>query len=239
MVPVLELPAVYLDNVVMDAAAFGVVLINRNPTDAEIGVLVNANIALDIASLTGNAVDTANTVVTISINAATPVTMFDGGSGGFQSGFDGPESATSNPDTNTLRIVTDPTTPFSSLDTIEIAVSTQDVGATATLSTDYDYTIQDITPAVVTTAEAQDFKVVRITFDEAVKQLSASAADDALNPANYVFTPLEFPAVTPVSQSVVAISATVVDVTVDIEFSFAKQYRVIAAGIADLKGNIT
>jgi hypothetical protein len=232
-----ELPGVYLDEVAMDAASTGLVLINRNPTASESEVLVNEDIALDIASVTGNAVDTANTDIYVNINAAGEVLAVDGGV--FQAGYTGPRSITSNPDTNTLRIVIDPTVPWNSLDSVQVRVVSQDVGATETIDTSYTFVVQDLTPATVTAASPQDLDVCRVSFDEAIVQADASDAHDGLNPSNYTFTPLTFPAVTPVATLVESVSATAVDVTTDIEFSPGKQYKVTVTGVSDLKGNLT
>lgn len=235
----IELPAVHLDDIIMDSVSTGLQLINRSPGASEIDVPVAGNIAVDIASLTGNAVDMANTQVFVNVNATGEVTAYDGGAGGFQAGWTGPESATSNPDTNTLRIVLDPSLAFNSLDSVAIRVASQDVGATDTIDETYTFTVQDITPPVVVAASALDLKIVRVSFDEAVKQVLASDSDDALNPSNYAFTPLEFPAVTPIAVSIASVSTTSVDITADIEFSMGKQYKVTVSGVADLEGNLT
>lgn len=232
-----ELPGVYLDAVTMDAASTALELINRNPGSGETGSLINENVALDIASLTGNAIDVAATDVYVDIGGAGEALVYDGGA--FQAGWDGAESASSNPDANTLRIVIDQTAPFASFDVVTIRVVSQDVGATETMDESYSFTVQDLASPGVLTATPQDLDVLRIEFTEAVKQVSASDSDDALNPLNYAFVPLTLPAVIPVASSIISVSATEVDVTTDIEFSPGKNYRVTVDGIADLEGNVS
>ena len=232
---IVELPGVYLDGAQFGVAT-GLTLINQDPQPAETGVLVHSDIALHIASLTGNNIDNTDTQVFVNINSAGEVLAYNNGT--FQVGFNGPRStfALSN---NTLRIVIDVVAPFSSEDTVDVRVVSQDVGATQTIDTTYSFTAQDLTPGLVTSASPQNFKIIRITFAEAMKQTNKDDGDDALNPLNYAFTPLTFPAVTPVAKSVESVSSTAVDVTVDIEFSYAKDYRVTVSGVADLNGNLT
>lgn len=231
---VVELPAVYLDAIVMDAASSGLVLLNRDPDDGETGALVNSGVAVDIADLTGIGIDLALTDVYIE-----GVLAYDGATDAFQAGFDGAGSARSAPDADTTRITIDPTSPFASLQAVDVRVVANTIGAANPLDTTYSFTVQDLTPPAVLTAEARDLLTVRIVFDEAVKQTSAANADDALNPVNYVFTRIGLPAVTLIPQSVAVVNTTTVDVTVDIDISPGKQYQVDVNGVADLLGNVT
>jgi phage tail-like protein len=216
----------------MDAAASGLALINRSPDEDETGALVTTNIQLDIADLTALGIDLALTDIYVDA-----VLAYDGATDTFQTGFDGAASARTAPDADTTRLVIDPTTPFTSLDLVTVRVVANTVGAGNPIDISYTFTVQDLTPPELVAASARELKVVRLTFDEAVKQVSASGSDDALNPANYVFTPLTFPAVTPVVSSVASVSTTSVDLTTDIDISPGKQYSIEAEGVADLLGN--
>ncbi len=83
---------------------------------------------------------------------------------------------------------------------------------------------------VVVSATAVERKKVRVLFDQDVKQVSATLADDSLNPANYTFLRQNQPVNTaqflPVASSVVAIDTDLVEITVDDELSFGLDYRV-------------
>lgn len=229
-----ELPAVYLDDLVMDAAASGLVLINRSPDANETGALINTNVALDIADLTSLGIDLALTDVYINGTLA-----YDGATDTFQTGFDGPASARTAPDADTTRLVIDPTSPFDSLEVVTVRVVADTVGGGNAIDTSYTFTVQDLTPPGLTAAEARDLKRIRVTWDEAVVQVSASDTNDALNPANYTLAPTTFPAVTPVVTSVETVSATSVDLLVDIDISPGRQYSVTATDVADLLGNLS
>ncbi len=229
---VVELPAVYLDNLVLDAAATGLVLINRSPDANETGALVNANVALDIADLTALGLDLATVEIYIE-----GVLAYDGATDTFQTNFDGPESARTSPDADTERFVIDPTSPFTSLQVVDVRVVADTVGGGNAIDVTYAFTVQDLTPPAVLTVEARSLDTIRLVFDEPVKQVSAANADDALNPANYVFTRIGLPAVNVVAQSVVAISATTFDITTDIDISPGKQYQVTVNNVEDLLGN--
>lgn len=237
--PFVELPAIYLDNVEMDDVIAGIALINLEPDDGESGVLVNTNITIEIADLSGVGLDAAETQVFVNINGQGELIALNGAV--FQPGFTGIDSAISSPDPDTTRIVIDPIAPFSSLDSVTVRVVAETTGGGNTLDQSYTFTVQDISPPAVLAASARDLDVVRVTFDEPVKQVSPSDLDDALNPANYSFTPEpdQLPAVTAVGKLVEAVNATTVDVTTDIELSMSKNYKVTVSGVADLDGNIS
>ena len=76
-------------------------LINRVPEPGDVGVLVNTDIELDLTDTGGGTVDSSATQVFVG-----GVLAYDGGI--FQTGFTGPNSADSNPQADTLRIIIDP-----------------------------------------------------------------------------------------------------------------------------------
>ena len=229
-----KLPAVYLDAVVMDAAASGIVLINRDPEQDEVGALINTNIAVDIADLTALGIDLSTVDVFVNGTLA-----YDGGTDTFQTGFDGIGSQRTAPDADTVRILIDPTSNFASLEVVTVRVVADTAGGGNAIDESYTFTVQDLTAPIVVAAEAKELKVVRISFDEAVKQVLAANGDDALNPANYVFAPIDLPAVTPVAVSVKTVTTSSVDITVDIDISPGRQYSVTVNNVEDLFGNPT
>lgn len=102
--------------------------------------------------------------------------------------------------------------------------------------------------ANLTTAVAQSLRVVRVTFNVALTDFSVTAATGALNPSNWtlvgqVVDPVPVAPVT--ALSVAQISTTVLDVTVDDDFSPSCSYKVVAkpasaggiTGVADSPNN--
>ena len=97
----LELPAVYVDAVLLDPTPTRPVAINRDPEPGEMQVPVGTSISLDLTDIGPDGVDANATEVFVG-----GVLAFSGGV--FQPGFNGPGSSTSNPQPDTLRLVIDP-----------------------------------------------------------------------------------------------------------------------------------
>jgi phage tail-like protein len=213
-----------------------VFLLNRSPEPAETGVPIDEEIFLEIVDDSGADIDLSATQVYLASEGGGEVLAFDAGV--FQPGFNGPNSATSSFATGIRRIRIDVQSAFVSLEEFTVHVlSANDDGTPVTLDATYTFFVEDLTAPVVLTAEGRDLQVVRVTFDEPVLQVAAANADDSLNPANYAFTRLTAPSVSVVATSVAAVSGSTVDVTVDIELSPGRQYRVNVANVEDLKGN--
>lgn len=217
-----KLPAVYIDDVQMLEPG-GVVLLNRDPDNGQIRVPENLDVTVDIADLTGIGIDVSRTSVYIAGTLA-----FNGGA--FESGFSG---STSTPDADTLRIVTNPDVDFTSEQVVTVRVVSETTGGANTIDETYSFTVVDLIEPAVTLAVPQELRVVRLTFDDPVKQTDETESDDALNPSNYAFVPLTFPAVTVVPVSVASVSAQVVDVTVDIDLSPGQTYQVTVQTLTD------
>lgn len=218
-----ELPAIYVDDVQMLEPG-GLVLLNRNPENGQIRVGTNQNVMLDIADLTAIGIDVSATQVFIDGTLA-----FDAGV--FQPGFTG---ATSNPDPDTLRIDINPGFSFTSEQVVLVrAVSDTVAGGGNPIDETYSFTVVDTIPVEFLSAVPQSLRVVRFTFDDPVKQTDPNDLLDALNPDAYLFTPLTFPAVTPVGVSVASVDERTVDVTVNIDLSPGRTYQVRAPNFTD------
>lgn len=228
-----ELPGLWLDAVVLDSSPAALVVASRSPQPDDTDVLKSTNVELllVVTTTTGATISLASTKVYID-----GVLAFDGGT--FQTGFDGAGSlheVVPGP-THMRRVVIDPTTDFLS----EAVVSVRVVSATstgATLDETYSFTVEDLTAPRVVTAQATSHTKVLVSFDEPLKQVDASASDDALNAASYAVTPLDSPAVTPTVTSVRAVSDSVVELTLDVRASFGRRYRVTVVDVEDLEGN--
>lgn len=234
----IELPAAYLDVLGLQAAAPAILLLNRKPHDGQTGVVHPApgpNFDCTIVSTTGTAIDLTETQVIIE-----GVTAYDGTAGGFQVGFSGTATGTTGPSSHDAAISFDTTLQsYTSQQVIDVQVVTETVGGGDTLDESYSFEIADtVAPQIVTAASPREKKIVRVSFNEAVKQVSATASDDALNPANYEINRNSIPAVELAVVSVASVSATAVDLTLDIEQTFNAAYAVTVTDVEDLAGNV-
>ena len=217
-----ELPAIYLDDFQMLEPG-GLVLLNRDPDNGQVRIGVNQNIVLDIADLTAIGIDVSATQVFIDGTLA-----FDAGV--FQPNFAG---TTSNPDPDTLRIDIDPDFSFTSEQVVQVRTISETTGGAFTIDETYSFTAVDTVPVDFFTAVPQSLRIVQFTFDDPVKQTDPTDPLDALNPNVYTFTPLTFPAVTPVAVSVTSVDERTVNVTVSIDLSPGQTYQVQAPNFTD------
>lgn len=227
----LEIPAVYIDAVLLDPTPTTPVVLNRDPEPAEARVPIDAVIALDITDLGTAGVDVAATQLFVA-----GVLAFSGGV--FQPGFTGSQSAVTNPQADTLRIVIDALAPFESLQEVPVRVVSQTVGGASQLDTTWSFTCEDLTAPHVVGAQARELKRVRVSFDENVKQENALASDDALNPSLYALERLSAPAVEASVVGVEPVTNSSVDLLTEIELTPGAAYRVTVMGVVDLFDNV-
>jgi phage tail-like protein len=226
----LELPAFYVDAVLLDPTAARPALINRDPEPAETQVPVDTSVALEVTDVGPDGVDVAATQVFVG-----GVLAFSGGV--FQVGFTGADSAVAFPLPDTLRLVVDPLVPFTSLQLVEIRVVTQTAGGAFRLDTTWSFRCEDLTAPRVVGAQARELRRVRVSFDEPVKQEDAGAFDDALNPALYSLASLSAPAVGAGVERVESVTSSSVDLLTEPELTPGAGYRVTVVDVVDLFGN--
>jgi phage tail-like protein len=226
----LELPAVYLDAIVLDPTPTRPTVINRDPEPGEVEVPLGTAISLDLTDVGPDGIDIAATQVFVA-----GVLAFSNGS--FEPGFNTERSAMSLPVPDTLRLVLGPPAPFLSLQQVEIRVVTRTIGGAFSLDTSWSFTCEDRTPPRVVGAQAQELQRVRLGFDEAVKQSTPSADDDALNPACYTITRLSAPAVDVNVLAIEAVSDAAVDLITDVVLTPGGSYRVAVTSVVDAVGN--
>lgn len=233
----IELPAAYLDIVAFEEGASPILLLNRKPYPDQTGVVHPApgpTVDLMIVSTTGTAIDLSQTQVVIE-----GVTAYDGTAGGFQAGFSGTATGTTGPSSDDAFLQIDVSAQsYTSEQVIDVQVITETVGGGDTLNETYQFTIADTVSPTVVAASAREKKVVRVSFDEAVKQEDPTASDDALNPANYEIERQSQPAVELSVVSVASVSDTAVDLTLDIEQTFNAQYLLTVSNVVDVADNL-
>lgn len=225
-----ELPGVYIDQLVFDEATEALLLMNMVPDKGTTGNAVDTNVFFEVFDTTGSTVDASTLNVTIDGVAA----IIDGA---FQAGFDGPASAVSGDATDTLSITIDPTADFDSEAVVVVDVSVENNAGTHSLVETYVFKIADVTAPKLLVAHALDHMTVRVEFDEPMTAEDASAAADALNPENYAFTTSSKPAVPIVAVSVAKVSDTLFDITLDIEMTPGAVYTVTVENAEDFFGN--
>lgn len=242
-----ELPAVYLDALVIEETTNRLVLINRNPEPDERNVRVpggtNEDVILVIADTDAASpgVELADTRVYLNGFLA-----YDGASGTpFQVGYDGSLSAVTTIGANQVRIAINVAAVVDWYDNtvneprITVRVVSASTTGGATLDESYSFTLVDVLAPKVVQVVGVGHKTVRVTFDEDVKESSASGTDDALNPANYTLSPTTLPAVTPVVVGVTVVSSTTVELTTNIELTQGATYLLIVTDVVDLHDNAT
>ncbi|PIE65646.1 MAG: phage tail protein, partial [Deltaproteobacteria bacterium] len=220
--PVVELPALYIDNVAAIVATTRPLLINRDPGPSEVGVPLDAAIALEVVDSGSDGVDRATTRVWVGDALA-----FDGSAAPeLQPGFDGARAHVIET-ADTLRVVLDPAAPFASEATIDVRVVSATNGGAHTLDEIYTFIAEDRTAPKLAAAQATAQRVVQLGFDEDVV---------VINPTGFTIVPMNLPAVPVVPVSAIA-KGSVVALVLDTEMTPDVAYRVTVTGVADLQGN--
>lgn len=220
-----EMPGVYLDAGVEDTTNPAIpVAINRTPEPGEVQVAIDTVIRIELAA-TSSTVSLAATKVYIE-----GVLAFDGGV--FQPGFGGPSSASSNPQSDVLRIAIDQDANFASLQVVTVRVVSALAATPGTLlDASYDFTCEDLIAPGIQLVEAQDLQRLRVSFTEEV-------SDTALNVGNYALAYTSVPAVTAVVVSATRVTGQQVDLLTDIALTPGAFYRLTAVGVYDLFSNV-
>lgn len=226
----LELPAVYLDPVLLDPTPARPALLNRDPEPNDVAVPISSAVCLDVTDVGADGIDLAATRVFLGEELA-----FEAGT--FMPGFGGALSAISTPQPDTLRIVVHPLSPFASLQQVTVRVVSQTVGGGFSLDQSWTFQCEDLTAPKLVGAQARELRRIRVSFDEPVKQLDPAAADDALNPERYTLSRTSVPAVDVQAVKVESVSASSVDVLTDVALTPGASYRLTVEGILDVPGN--
>lgn len=221
----LSIPSVYVDNVVTLAVPGGLSVENATPVGGRVGVSRTTTIAWSLISNSGTTPNSS--AQSVFVNGVAAVV-----GGVAQPGWT----------LNTIsfvpgarEFVLERDDEFGSEELVTVRVQAT-VGSSAVDRT-WSFTTVDETAPVVYAASAQDHYRVRVSFTEPVRMVDAASSDDALNPANYTFTPRTAPTVSLVATSVEPVSPFEVDVFVDIAMTPGGVYVVTVDGVEDLVGN--
>lgn len=216
----LEIPAFYLDEIVLDEVTDGLIVANRSPQPGAVGVGASEVIAFDLMDTTSSP-DTLNTQIWIE-----GVLAYDGLLGGAQPGY---ATTVSTPSLGVRRFSIALPYAMDSLRVMDVRVVSQNLLATHLLDTSWSFTVEDLTAPRLTSAVSRDLLTIRMTFDEAV-----TGADV---PSAYSFTRLEAPSVNVEALSVTRVTSAIYDVALNIPITRGLLYRVDVAGVLDVFGN--
>jgi phage tail-like protein len=227
----IELPAVYLDAVLMDPTPVRPAVINRDPEPGEREVPLSSTVAFDLTDIGPDGVDLAATRAFVGGAIA-----FDGSS--FTPGFDGPRSTITTVSPDTLRLVIHPTAPFSSLQVVAVRVLTATLGSAIALDAAWSFSCEDRRAPEILSAQARELRRIRVSFTEAVKQADPNEVDGALNPARYRLTALSLPAVPATIVAVEPVGEDTVDLLAGTDLTPDAAYTLEVEGVADVFGNV-
>lgn len=236
---VLELPGVWLDQVILDDLGLPLNgtffrVINRDPEPDNVvtnRVRADTLIAFDLTTDAADSPNLTTTQVFVKVDDGPEVLVYDGAGAGFQPGWDGPGSATSSPDAQTARIVIDPTADFGSEQTVTVHVVATSTGAQS-LNTEWVFTIEDLTAPTILSAKATGKDTLVVTFSEDMDSATA------LVPGNYAIARQTVPAVNVEVESVVLDTTVSVELTLDIEMTPGATYLLQVSDLEDLVGNV-
>lgn len=217
----LEIPAFYLDEIVLDEVTDGLIVANRSPEPDADGVPRDEVVQFDLMD-TSNDPDPTETQVFVD-----GVLAYDGTAGGAQPGYT--VSVTTPYDGVRRFRITMPYL-FESLRVVPVRVVSQNLSASHLLDETWSFTVEDLSAPKLILAESRSHDVVRVTFDEPVE-----GADD---PAVWTFERLEAPSVAVTAVSVEQVSPSVFDIRLDIPITRGALYAVTASSsVEDLRGN--
>lgn len=228
-----EVAAAYIDLIEPVEPVADIVLINRIPHPNQTQIPINSTaMILTIAPLDGSGTDLSTIAITVKgVNAVVAGALQPGFAGSISNGV-GPSSV----DTFILLNLSPLT--FSSEEVVSVTVYAETINS-AILNTSYSFTIEDLTTPVVVSAMATSKNTIAVTYSEAVQQISALLAGDALAPSAYVIDRIETPAVAlPVASVAPGSSASEVILTTFFEHSFGVEYQLTVTGVVDLFGNV-
>lgn len=218
----LELSALYVSAVELSADDERLLLVNRDPGPGEIGVSIDAALALELVDSDAADIDRGTVRVWVDDELA-----FDGrATPEVTPAFAGPlVDVVSSSDT--LRIVLHPVMPFASEALVTVRVVARTLDDAASIDAVYAFAIEDRTAPRVVAAQAIGQRLVRIAFNEPVHLPDG---------AQFVFAPKSFPAVSADVESVTT-EENVVTLSLDREMTPDVEYEVVARGVTDLSGN--
>lgn len=226
---VLEIPAVYLDNITLNSGQARPLLMNRDPEPNEQSAPIDTNIAVEITDVGPDGIDLVGLRVYVN-------TVLAFNAGVFQVGFTGPGSSHSVPQADTRRVVVDRLANFVSEEVVTVRVVAQTVGAAFTLDTSYTFVVEDITAPSAVEIVPQSLRRMRLRFDDDMQQGDPTVASDALNPANYTLIPQTIPSIDAVVTSVESVAPDTVDLIMSKDLTPGAVYQIAVANVLNIAG---
>jgi phage tail-like protein len=220
-----ELPGVWIDNITIDVLPQGVEVFNRYPANGMVSVPRNTPIIFYLIGNTGLPdIDVTN----VTVNGVAAMIAGVG-----QPGFSVSNGA---PAPRMLAVIIQPDDPFDSEEVVTVNVTT--IYNSMLLDRTWSFVCVDETAPRIITASASEHSKIRVVWDEPVKMTDHTASDDAMNPSNWTVTPQKVPAVTLEVVSVAALSASEVELTLNIPMTQGAAYEIVVENVEDLLGNV-
>ena len=217
--PLLQLPALWVDDVSVERASVRLIIGNRDPSPDERDASLETAIALEVVDVGPDGVDPARAHVWIDgVPALT--------AGAVQPGFDGPRASVVAT-RDTLRLELDPRTPFASEARVDVRVVAETRGGAHRLEVVYAFTCEDRVAPRLVAAVALAPRALRLGFDEPV------IVDDAFG---FAFEASSAPAM-PIAPVAARADGSAVVVWLDVEMTPDATYQVLTHGVSDLAGN--
>lgn len=231
--PVLaELPAFYLDDLTFDDSPHDPAIVNRNPEPNETRWPQDGGCQFDLVDFSGGGIDLGS--IGITINGVAACTA-----GVQQAPF---IISITQVEPDVVHVVVNPPAPeWTSAEVVTVAVAATCNGGAHSLSASYQFTALRTTPPGILSAVSRDQKIVRVTWDDELLEVSAANANDALNPTNYAIARAgadRSPSVAVAVVAVAPLSSSVVDLTLDIPITPGAPYVLTATHVEDTQGNV-
>lgn len=217
----LEVPAFYLDALVLDAGVTGLHLVNRMPAPGATGVPRTASVHVDVVDTEGSAPDVANTTLYLQ---GVPAMV----AGAVQPGY---SVTIQSPLPGVKRFTISAPYLFASQATVEVRVLTQALTGGRTLEETYSFETEDTQGAELESAVCVGPRTLRVTFNEDMQ------LQPALQPGNYTVERHGAPAVQVQPVSVSQVSAQSFDVRLTIPISPRVAYSLVVDNMEDAHGN--
>ncbi len=228
-----EIPAAYVDEVIIEDPPARIGLINRVPEPGETDVPISTSITLEVANL-------------ISTDAVNDVHIYVDGVLAYDSTVGECNGFTVQ--TSQIGGVYDvyfditPPAPFDGESVVKVRVVAESTSVNASIDETYSFTTADIRPPRIESAIALDRQTVRVRFDEPVRQVSSGDTNDALNTENWAFslhalTP-EVPSVRLTAVTISHYDTMTVDISTNTEMTARVLYVITGTNIEDMSRNV-
>lgn len=234
---VVKLPAVYLDAGFSRNVQNAIVVTLAEPFQGTPGWPLDQLIFFELADISASGAILATVRAWVNGQLALDLA---GGAPVFKPPYDGPSSSvkfSASPGSgvsDVVRVVIDPTTLWSSEETVTVRVTADSTGGYS-LDTSWTFSTRDVVAPQVSEVRAVSPRRVEVTYNEPV--LMDASSGGALNQGNYALDSDDSPYYLPTSFEVEQVSNYSVAMVFDEELSHGREYVLTVSGVEDDSGN--